>query len=87
MSADAGDLEARGEWPLTVAAVLFLISDSWEVLQPGLADPVLLVHLPDLLVVVLPLLRPLRLLRLMVLLRFTDRGVIRTLQGRVAYTP
>ena len=31
----------RGEWPLTVAAVLFLISDSWEVLQPGLADPVL----------------------------------------------
>ena len=41
-------------------------------------------HLPDLLVVVLPLLRPLRLLRLMVLLRFIDRGVIRSLQGRVA---
>lgn len=106
----------RGEWPLTVLAVLFLISYSWEVLQPGLADPVLLVlrvvdlltwgvflvdyvgqvvlatdrprwvlhHLPDLLVVVLPLLRPLRLLRLLVLLRFIDRGVIRTLQGRVA---
>ncbi|GAA3551306.1 potassium channel family protein [Microlunatus spumicola] len=106
----------RGEWPLTVAAVLFLISYSWEVLQPGLADPVVRVlrvvdlltwgvfvvdyvgqvvlapararwvlhHLPDLLVVLLPLLRPLRLLRLLVLLRFIDRGVIRSLQGRVA---
>ncbi len=105
----------RGEWPLTVAALLFLISYSWEVLQPDLAAPVLRVlrvvdyltwgvflvdyvgqvvlatdrrrwvlrHLPDLLVVVLPLLRPLRLLRLLVLLRFIDRGVIRSLQGRV----
>ena len=105
----------RGEWPLTIAAVLFLICYSWEVLQPGLADPVLLVlrvvdlvtwgvivvdyvgqvalaedrrhwvlhHLPDLLVVLLPLLRPLRLLRLLVLLRFIDRGVVRSLQGRV----
>ncbi|SDU87678.1 voltage-gated potassium channel [Microlunatus sagamiharensis] len=41
-------------------------------------------HLLDLLVVLLPLLRPLRLLRLLVLLRYLDRGAIRTLQGRVA---
>jgi voltage-gated potassium channel len=40
-------------------------------------------HLPDLLVVLLPLLRPLRLVRLLVLLRFIDRGVVRSLQGRV----
>ena len=105
----------RGEWPLTAAALLFLTSYSWEVLQPDLATPVLRVlrvvdyltwgvfvvdyvgqvvlatdrlrwvlrHLPDLLVVLLPLLRPLRLLRLLVLLRFIDRGVIRSLQGRV----
>jgi voltage-gated potassium channel len=31
----------RGEWPLTVAAVLFLASYSWEVLQPDLARPIL----------------------------------------------
>jgi voltage-gated potassium channel len=105
----------RGEWPLTAAAVLFLITYSWEVLQPGLPGPVVRVlrvvdlltwsvflvdyvgqvvlapnrrhwvlhHVPDLLLVVLPLLRPLRLLRLLVLLRFIDRGVIRSLQGRV----
>ena len=106
----------RGEWPLTAAAVLFLTTYSWEVLQPGLSSQVrhvlhlvdlatwtvfvvdyvglvvlaehrrhwVLHHLTDLLVVLLPLLQPLRPLRLLVLLRFIDRGVIRSLQGRVA---
>ena len=40
-------------------------------------------HLPDLLIVVLPVLRPLRLLRLAALLRFVDRRVSRSLQGQV----
>lgn len=106
----------RAEWPLTVAAVAFLVSYSVEVLVPGLPRGVrlglrvvdlltwalfvvdyvvqvalapqrlrhVLRHIPDLLVVLLPLLRPLRLLRLLVLLRYLDRGAIRTLQGRVA---
>ena len=106
----------RAEWPLTVAAVAFLVSYSVEVLVPGLSRGVrlglravdlltwalfvvdyvvqvalaphrrryVLRHVPDLLVVLLPLLRPLRLLRLLVLLRYLDRGAIRTLQGRVA---
>ncbi|HEY0237389.1 MAG TPA: ion channel [Friedmanniella sp.] len=105
----------RAEWPLTIAALLFLVSYSLGVLRPDLPPAAHLVlrlvdgltwgvfvvdfvgrvvlapyrrywvlhHLPDLLVVLLPLLRPLRLLRLLVLLRFIDRGVIRTLQGRV----
>ncbi len=108
--------QRSAEWPLTVAAVVFLVSYSLEVLVPGLSSGTravlrvvdlatwgmfvvdyvgrvvlaparprfVLHHLPDLLVVVLPLLRPLRLLRLLVLLRFINRGAIRTLQGRVA---
>ena len=87
----------RAEWPLTVAAVAFLVSYSVEVLVPGLPRGVrlglrvvdlltwalfvvdyvvqvalapqrrrhVLRHVPDLLVVLLPLLRPLRLLRLL----------------------
>jgi voltage-gated potassium channel len=105
----------RAEVPLTAAALLFLLTYSWEVLEPGLATPVVKVlrvvdlltwgvflvdylgqvvlatnrrhwvlhHVPDLLLVVVPLLRPLRMLRLLVLLRFIDRGVTRSLQGRV----
>ena len=41
-------------------------------------------HVLDLLTVVLPLLRPLRLLRLVALLKLIDRRASRTLQGRVA---
>ena len=41
-------------------------------------------HLFDLLIVVLPLLRPLRLLRLLVLLRFIERRAASSLRGRVA---
>ncbi|MBA8793951.1 voltage-gated potassium channel [Friedmanniella endophytica] len=41
-------------------------------------------HLVDLLIVVLPLLRPLRVLRLITLLRFIERRVAHSLQGRVA---
>lgn len=108
--------QRRAEWPLTAAAVAFLVSYSVEVLVPGLPAGVRLAlravdlltwamfvvdyvarvllaprrrsfvlrHVLDLLVVLLPLLRPLRLLRLLVLLRYLDRGAIRTLQGRVA---
>lgn len=41
-------------------------------------------HVVDLLTVVLPLLRPLRLLRLVALLKLIDRRATRSLQGRVA---
>lgn len=41
-------------------------------------------HLLDLLIVLLPLLRPLRLLRVMTLIRFIDGRITRTLQGQVA---
>ena len=41
-------------------------------------------HLPDLLVVALPVLRPLRLLRLVMLLRMVNRSATDTLRGRVA---
>ncbi|WP_319805214.1 potassium channel family protein [Micropruina sonneratiae] len=41
-------------------------------------------HIFDLLIVVLPLLQPLRLLRLFVLLRFIERRAASSLQGRVA---
>lgn len=41
-------------------------------------------HVPDLLVVALPILRPLRLLRLVMLLRMLNRGATDSLRGRVA---
>jgi voltage-gated potassium channel len=44
----------------------------------------LLHHIPDLLVVALPILRPLRLLRLVVLLRVLNRRATDSLRGRVA---
>jgi voltage-gated potassium channel len=40
-------------------------------------------HIPDFLIVVLPALRPLRLLRLVTLIRFLNRGAGRALRGRV----
>lgn len=41
-------------------------------------------HIPDLVVVALPILRPLRLLRLVMLLRMLNRGATDSLRGRVA---
>lgn len=41
-------------------------------------------HVPDLLVVALPILRPLRLLRLVMLLRILNRSATESLRGRVA---
>ncbi|MFT3969881.1 MAG: ion channel [Micropruina sp.] len=103
-------------WPLAIAAVIFLVAYSWEILSTGLSRPWQLFlqvvdyatwavfaldylvrvclakrrwryigrHIPDLLIVVLPLLQPLRLLRLLVLLRFIERRAATSLQGRVA---
>lgn len=103
-------------WPLAIAAVVFLIAYSWEILDTDLSRPWQLTlqlvdyvtwavfaldyvarvylakqrwrylgrHIPDLLIVVLPLLQPLRLLRLLVLLRFIERRAATSLQGRVA---
>lgn len=103
-------------WPLAIAAVVFLVAYSWEILDPDLSPHVRLAlqivdystwavfavdyvarvylakqrwryvgtHIPDLLIVVLPLFQPLRLLRLLVLLRFIERRAARSLQGRVA---
>jgi voltage-gated potassium channel len=108
--------ERGAEWPLAIAAVLFLVTYSWEILDPRLPEAVrvlfqvvdyatwavfaldyvvrvalaeqrrryVLRHLFDLAIVVLPLLRPLRLLRLLVLLRFIERRAATSLQGRVA---
>lgn len=41
-------------------------------------------HLPDLAVLALPILRPLRLLRLVLLLRMLNRGATQSLRGRIA---
>jgi voltage-gated potassium channel len=41
-------------------------------------------HIPDLLVIALPVLRPLRLLRVLMLLRFINRRAASSLRGRVA---
>jgi voltage-gated potassium channel len=104
------------EWPLTVAAVVFLGAYAWPILDPGLphgwriacelvgwtvwalflvdylarvllADDRVswLVHHPvELLVLVLPMLRPLRVLRLVTLLRVLNRSAAGNLRGRVA---
>lgn len=118
---EAGDIrrerwERAGNWPLTVAAVLFLAAYAWPILDPELADPWLLLcrvvtwlawvafvgdyvvrvwlsgdrrryvltHLFDLAVVALPILRPLRLLRLVTLLSVLNRYAGSSLRGRVA---
>ena len=49
----------------------------------GSCHPVLH-HIPDLLVIALPLLRPLRLLRLVALLRIMNRSAAGSLRGKVA---
>lgn len=107
--------ERRAEWPLTAAALLFLIAYAWPILDLGLAANLrrtlgvfawaawglfavdYLVRLSlsaergrfftrnifDLLVVALPLLRPLRLLRLVTLLHVVNRHAGASLRGRV----
>lgn len=104
------------EWPLTVAAVVFLGGYAWPILDPGLSDGwrttceivgwtvwavflfdyvarvyvaddrvSWLVHHPlEFVVLVLPMLRPLRVLRLVTLLRVLNRSAAGNLRGRVA---
>ncbi|MEJ5945658.1 potassium channel family protein [Pseudokineococcus basanitobsidens] len=108
--------EKRSEWPLTAAALVFLVAYAVPVLDtslpPDVADVVgaagwvvwgaFLVdyvvrlalserrwrfvrrHPLDLAVVVLPLLRPLRLLRLVTLISVLNRHAASSLRGRVA---
>jgi voltage-gated potassium channel len=102
------------EWPLTVAALLFLGFYAWSVLadlqgpQDQVAQAVITAtwaifaidyfvrlilaerrlrwfgrHLLDLAIVALPILRPLRLIRLLTLLAIFQRVAGRTLRGRV----
>jgi voltage-gated potassium channel len=108
--------EQRTEWPLTVAAVVFLVAYAAPILSPdlpsswhttcnvavavtwvvfaldylarlGLAERRLRYfwrHLLDLAVVALPVLRPLRLLRVLMLLRALNRSAADSLRGRIA---
>jgi voltage-gated potassium channel len=102
------------EWPLTAAAVLFLVCYAWEVIgdltgsRAALAETVMAAtwvifladyianlvlapqrwrwfrtHLLDLAIVVLPILRPLRLLRLVTLLGVLQRTAGTAFRGRV----
>jgi voltage-gated potassium channel len=108
--------EKRTEWPLAIAAIVFLAAYAWPILQPDLAHGLVVLcrmltwtvwglfvvdyvvrlaqaehrrrwfvrHLLDLVIIALPLLRPLRLLRLIVLLRALNRTAASGLRGRVA---
>lgn len=108
--------EQRAEWPLAIAAVVFLGGYAWPILDSSLSSGwrhtcnavdyliwlvfvvdyvarivladhrghYLVHHIPDLLIVALPILRPLRLLRLVVLLRVLNRRATDSLRGRVA---
>lgn len=108
--------EKAGEWPLTLAALVFLLAYAWPILDPGLSptwvtateavawvawamfavDYVVRLRLAahrasfvrknwlDLAVVLLPLLRPLRLLRLVTLLAVLQRKAGGSLRGRVS---
>lgn len=108
--------ERRAEWPLTAAALLFLVAYAVPILQPELSRAWALAaqvtgwllwavfavdlvvrtalsehrwrflrrHPLDVAVVVLPLLRPLRLLRLVALLSALNRHAADSLRGRVA---
>ncbi|TFD53495.1 ion transporter [Cryobacterium sp. Hh7] len=102
------------EWPLTVAAVIFLVAYTWEVIgdlhgAAYIATETVITatwaifaldylvnltlapnrwkwfytHVFDLLIVVLPLLRPLRLLRLVTLLAVLQRTAGAAFRGRV----
>jgi len=108
--------ERAAEWPLTLAALLFLAAYAYPILNPALPTWLLLVcgwvtwltwgifaidyivrlalsptrwefvraNVFDLLVVVLPILRPLRLLRLVTLMATMNRYAGSSLRGRVA---
>lgn len=108
--------EDHADWPLTIAALLFLIAYAAPILKPDLVNPLpticqmvtwaawalfaldyfarlglsrdraafMRANLLDLAVVVLPLLRPLRLLRLVTLLSVLNRNVGGSMRGRVA---
>jgi voltage-gated potassium channel len=108
--------ERQTEWPLTAAAVVFLVAYAAPILSPGLStewhtacnvavavtwvvfalDYVARLalanhrwhyfwrHLLDLAVVALPVLRPLRLLRVLMLLRALNRSAADSLRGRIA---
>ena len=110
-----GQWERWTNWPLTAAAVLFLVAYAVPIIWPQLPPSVLracsltswatwvlfaidlvtrlvlapdrrrylLRHWFDVLVVVLPLLRPLRLLRLVPLLRVLNRHATAGLRGRL----
>jgi voltage-gated potassium channel len=100
------------EWPLTIAAVGFLVAYAIPIIDPGdhpaafhdatwgiwaifAFDFVvrlalskrrlryLSTHLIDVLIIVLPLLRPLRMLRLVSLLKILNRRASATMRGRV----
>lgn len=107
--------EKRIEWPLNVAALLFLAAYAWPILQPSLGTTgrdwcevvswatwalfavdyavrlaqapdrpdFLKKHVLDLLVILLPLIRPLRLLRLVAMLSVLNRNAGFSLRGRV----
>jgi voltage-gated potassium channel len=104
------------EWPLTIAAVVFLGAYAWPILDPGLPTGVhracsvvgwtvwalfavdyvarvagapdrvswIVRHPLELVVLVLPMLRPLRVLRIVMLLRVLNRTAAGNLRGRVA---
>ncbi len=105
---------SMSEWPLTIAAVVFLFTYSWQVLaQPGesgiaVSDAIIwltwamfaidyvvslslaedrktwfLKHLLDLAIVLLPILRPLRLLRLVVILQALQRTIGTAVRGKI----
>ncbi|GGL26096.1 ion transporter [Phycicoccus endophyticus] len=108
--------ERAGEWPLTIAALVFLLAYAWPILDPQLSSTWVTVtevlswvawtmfavdylvrlrlahhrlafvraNLLDLAVVVLPLLRPLRLLRLVTLLGVLNRKAGGSLRGKVS---
>jgi voltage-gated potassium channel len=111
-----GQWERWTEWPLTAAAILFLVGYAVPIIGPQMPPTVLaacsivtwvtwllfvvdllvrvvlapdwrrylLRHWFDVLVVALPLLRPLRLLRLVPLLRVLNRRATTGLRGRLA---
>ncbi|WP_370944570.1 potassium channel family protein [Amycolatopsis sp. cg5] len=107
--------EKRMEWPLNLAALLFLAAYAWPILDPTLGATARLwfeiitwgswalfafdyavrlylagdkktflkEHVLDLLIIVLPLIRQLRLLRLVAVLNILNRSAALSLRGRV----